>query len=478
MEDAMAAGDDNDADAVQQSALFDNSPEIFNARGVRSANWNPNCSLPPRDNSNFLPGFLNAFGHVTRNDDGVMPKYVAAIEHWQKNISPDILDMVYGERGWIALHLFDGGTLQRLADAKNGNEIENSVRQYILGFPSVSQNDVKVMVSQPRCQFLAASNKHAPPRIVFVWVRDGYVRDALIRQQTHDISDVCTFHATTIDHDIPSWMRRQQLSEHMHAIANVMYNDEFLRTLVIRGTPSDPRSTNKKVFNAVRGVDVKVYNDPANEANNTELAVYFAPITDDYRLSQEIKERIRILYTKFKFGAFIFDLSWEHHKGMTVSLFCPLCLLDDHPVHRCPFPFIRDWQGPGIDHSLTKLLSDRGLNVNSIWDEAYLNAVPQDYPIPPENDGYESDEKIAANNRHPWYYTPSSNVNARSANRYSLPTAGPSYRGNGRGFAMHHSTNRPKVMLRVQADSQNAGYGYGRGRGRGGRGRRGRGRGY
>ncbi|KAL0056579.1 hypothetical protein AAF712_016815 [Marasmius tenuissimus] len=196
---------DNNNDLAQQNIVFDSSPEVFNARGMRSANRNPNRNLAPCDYSNLPPGFLNTFGHVTRNEDGLMPSYTAAIEHWQKNVSPEILDVVYDSGGWIALHLFDGGTLQRLSDAKNGNEVEKAIRQYVLGFPGVSPGDVEVMVAQPRCQFLAASNKHAPPRIIFVWVKDAHVRGALIQQQTHDVSDICTFHVTAVDFDRPSW---------------------------------------------------------------------------------------------------------------------------------------------------------------------------------------------------------------------------------------------------------------------------------
>ncbi|KAK1225626.1 hypothetical protein PQX77_011426 [Marasmius sp. AFHP31] len=331
-------------------------------------------------------------------------------------------------------------------------------------------------------------NKHAPPRIIFVWVRSKRVRATLIHQQTHDLSDMCTFHVTPTDFDSPSYYvmnltaalkdipREVMRSIARFAIAQTLVDDDKFRALIREATSTDPRPTNAKVCEAVMGIDVQFYEDPGNPDNTSELSVFFAPVTNDYQKSQEIKEHIRICHPRFKHKAHVFHLSWDHHKGNTGSLFCPLCLLDDHPTPRCPFPYIRDWQGPGIDHTLTNALNDKGTNVNALWDEAYILAIPQGLPIPPD-DGYESDEKVALNNRHPWYYTPSATVQNRIANRYSASSTGMAPRGGpNRGL---NRSRTPKTRTQASPNSS-FGRGTGRGRGRGGysRGGRGRGRGF
>ncbi|KAK1222540.1 hypothetical protein PQX77_014604, partial [Marasmius sp. AFHP31] len=169
------------------------------------------------------------------------------------------------------------------------------------------------------------------------------------------------------------------------AISSTMFHDEHFRKVIIRSTASDPRPTDVKVYKAVQGIKVQLYKNPADGASTKELSVFFKPVTDDYRLSQEAKERLRINVARFKYRAHSYKLSWEHHKGNTSALFCTLCLLDDHPVPRCPFPYIRDWQGPGIDHSLTAVLKDKNVNVQQTWDEAYILAVGQGEPINPDD---------------------------------------------------------------------------------------------
>ncbi|KAK1225627.1 hypothetical protein PQX77_011427 [Marasmius sp. AFHP31] len=143
MEDANTAGDQS---VRGDSPLFfpgafrfddDETPTSFNSRGVRGSDRNPNHNLPPRNYTAMPSAYLRALGHVSRNEDRSMPSYVATIEHWQKNISPDMLQMVNEEGGWLALHLFDGGTLQRLANEANDEDVVRAIRSYILGFPGV-----------------------------------------------------------------------------------------------------------------------------------------------------------------------------------------------------------------------------------------------------------------------------------------------------------------------------------------------------
>ncbi|KAL0567137.1 hypothetical protein V5O48_014856 [Marasmius crinis-equi] len=181
--------------------FFNETPASFNSKGVHGANHN----LPPRSYSAMPSGFLRVLGHVSRNEDGSMPAYVVALEHWQKNIDLEVLEMVQGEDGWLAAHVFDGGTLLWLANDANNDDIVQAIRSYLLGFPNLTEADLRVMVAQPCCHFLGASNKHAPPCTTFIWVQSRQVCATLIHQQTHDLSDACTFHVTPIGFDSPSY---------------------------------------------------------------------------------------------------------------------------------------------------------------------------------------------------------------------------------------------------------------------------------
>ncbi|KAJ8081480.1 hypothetical protein PM082_007325 [Marasmius tenuissimus] len=460
--------------ATPRTIKFDLTPVSFATKKARKPVTTPNGYLPPRNYSAMPPAFLEALGHVSRNEDGTMPIYLAAIEHWQKNANPEVIKMVYSKPGWITLHMFDGGSLQRLMNAEN-KQLEAKIKKYILSFPDITKDEVKLIMCEPRCHYLASNNKHAPPHAVFTWIDNARVQGTILHLQTHDVSDLCTFHATHVNYDAPS-----------HFVMNICPTlpDEPEEMIIstAESTASDSCPTDVKVYKATQGIKVQLYRHPADGSSTTELSVFFKPLTDDYRLSQEAKEYFRINHTKFKYRAHSYKLLWEHHKGATSPLFCTLCLLDDHPVPRCPFPYIHDWQGPGIDHSLTTVLKDKGVNVQQTCDEAYVLAVSQGQPIHPE-DGYESEEKIALNSRRPGHFRPPAVVQARTKNRYSATVAGPSSRVDA-SDSNQDNQRCPKTMARPQnsTPSFNPGFGSGYGQGTGrdnyhGRGHGGRGRG-
>ncbi|KAG7095799.1 hypothetical protein E1B28_006499 [Marasmius oreades] len=435
---------------------FDTTPEDFRARGIPTANRNPHRDLTPPDYGSLPVDYLTALGGTTRIAER-FPAFVCAKERWRKNISPAMLHAVDQDKGrWIACIILDGGTLQRIANVG----LEQFLRDRFKGFPNMEAGDVKIMVAEPRCSYLAANNKHAPPRVIFAWIDNVMARNIILNQQTHAISPIHSFHAIPVTFDVPSWYIGNfvpnikdtapwdLITILRFAISETLFLDARFRSFVAQATLNNPKSLDERVMDAVKGIDARLY-QPDNDNEAVEFPVYIAPITRDYRLSQDIKDYIRFRQSSYNFKEFTFRLSQLHHRNHLGPLFCTLCISDTHARHRCPLAIVNDWQGAKRDDRIGDLLANTGINVTTQWNRAYSLAVPQGSPIPP--DGYESDEMISPQNRNPQHYYPPASLRNRTANTYQvIGTPHMNYpRGRGQGRGARR----------------------GRGRGRGGRGR-------